>query len=273
MKTYDKVAILGVGLIGGSIGLALKKRRLARKVVGHFRDPKKIGQACRRGIIDQGTTDLNEAVDGADIVVVCTPVSDIEKKLRLLKKRVARGCLITDVGSAKSSIVRQAAGLNFVGAHPLTGSEQSGTTASSADLFQGCVCILTPKTKDASFRKAAAFWRALGCRVVAMTAGRHDFVLSRTSHLPHLAAYALMAAVPHNTLPFAAGGLKDTTRIALSVPHIWSDIFLANRGHILKALASYERALARFRKALRSGERRALVSLLTSSQRKRQSAR
>ncbi len=271
MKTYNKVAILGVGLLGGSVALALKKRKLAKEVVGHFRNPKKIRPAVRQAIIDRGTTDLKEAVRGADIVVVSTPVSDIERKLVLLKKLVDQRTLITDTGSTKVPILRAAGNLNFVGAHPLAGSEDSGAGAARADLFHDSLCILTPKKKSETSKRAAAFWSALGCRVFTMKAARHDFILSRTSHLPHLAAYALMATLPQRAAPFAARGLKDTTRIALSPAPLWVDIFLANRREILKALVSYERALHCLKSVIRNRRRRRLLSLLTASQRKRQS--
>ncbi len=271
MKRYRKVVILGVGLLGGSLGLLLKKRRLARIVVGHFRNPKKIRPALRKGIIDAGTTDLKEAVRQADIVVVCTPVSDIERKLALLKKCVGPRTLVTDTGSTKVSILRAAAGLNFVGAHPLAGSEMSGAAAARADLFRDSICILTPKKKDAAWKKAAAFWKAVGCRVVTLDAERHDFILSRSSHLPHMAVFALMETLPRHVLPFAAGGLKDTTRIALSPPSLWTDIFLANRRNVLDALTSYERALAHLKTALRLRRRRRLLSLLTKSRHIRRS--
>jgi len=273
MKAYKKVAILGVGLLGGSIGLVLKKRRLAQEIVGHFRNPKKIRPAVRLGLIDTGTTDLKEAVRDADVVVVCTPVSDIERKLTLLKTLVGPQALVTDTGSAKVSILRAAGRLNFIGAHPLSGSEQSGASAAHADLLRDSICILTPKKRTKAWKKAVLFWNRLGCRVFTMKAQRHDFILGRISHLPHLAAFALMAAVPRQALPFAAGGLKDTTRIALSSPLLWADIFLANRRELLPALASYERALALFKAALRSRCRRRLLSFLTASQHKRQAVR
>jgi len=212
-------------------------------------------------------------VRGADIVVVSTPVSDIEHKLALLKKLVGPRTLITDTGSTKLSILRAAGSLNFAGAHPLAGSEYSGAGAARSDLFHGSLCILTPKKKSAASKRAAAFWSALGCRVFTMKAAHHDFVLSRTSHLPHLAVYALMAVLPKSAAPFAAGGLKDTTRIALSPAPLWADIFIANRQEILKALVSYERALRRLKGAIRNRRRHRLLSLLTASQRKRQSVR
>ncbi|MGE5279408.1 MAG: prephenate dehydrogenase [Deltaproteobacteria bacterium] len=273
MKRYGKIAIVGVGLLGGSLGLCLRRRRIARRVVGHFRDPQKIRPALVRGAIDEGTTDLREAVRGADIVVLATPVGDIEKKLALLRRIAGSNALITDTGSTKTSIVRAAVGLNFVGAHPLAGSEQSGIQAARPDLFADSLCILTPRKKDASWLKAAAFWKRVGCRVVTMTARRHDFILSRTSHLPHLAAFTLMACVPPETLRFAAGGLKDTTRIALSPPQLWTDIFFANRREVLNALASYERALGHLRHALLHGRRPQVLSRLAAAQRKRRAAR
>jgi prephenate dehydrogenase len=274
MRRYDKITVIGVGLLGGSIGLAAKRKRLARRVVGYFRNPRKIGPAVRRGIIDVGTTDLKEAVRGADIVVLCTPVSDIEHKLHQLKQLSGRATLITDTGSTKTTIVRAAGRMkNFVGAHPLAGSEQSGAAAARADLFQGSPCILTPRSKDTFWKRAVLFWNTLGCRVFTMKPARHDFILSRTSHLPHLAAFALMATIPAETLSFAAGGLKDTTRIALSSPELWTDIFLANRRHMLSALASFEDTLEAFKAALRSSRRPKVLSLTTAGQRKRRSAR
>jgi len=271
MKTRKKVALLGIGLLGGSVGLRLKKHKLAQEVVGHFRNKKKISWAVRKGIIDRGTTDLADAVRGADIIVISTPIRDIEHKLSVLKKIADPNTLITDTGSTKVSIVRAASGLNFVGAHPLAGSERSGAEAARSDLFKDSICILTPGRKTAAWRKIAAFWSALGCRVYTMKAARHDAILSRTSHLPHVAAFALMAAIPKDVMPFSAGGLRDATRIALSPPELWVDILLANQEQILKALATYERSLSHFKKALSARRRSKILALLTSGQHKRQS--
>lgn len=268
MKRFEKIAIIGVGLLGGSIGLAVKKKKLAREVVGFFRDKKKGTSAVKRGIVDRAETDFQKCVKSSDFIILCSPVADIVKKLSLIKKSGKRDALIADIGSTKREIARAAAGLNFIGAHPLAGSEQSGAAFARADLFLGCLTILTPadNAAESSVRRVKEFWNALGSEAILMSPQAHDTALALTSHLPHAIAFSLIKAIPAQTFRFSAGGLRDTTRIALSDPHLWLDIFESNKHEILRALAAFEKSLKGFKSALACRDRKKLLTFLKAAQ-------
>jgi prephenate dehydrogenase len=267
MKLFKKITIVGVGLLGGSIGLAVKKKGLAQEVIGFFRNKKKIASAVKMGVIDRGTCDLKRCMEESDLVILCSPVSDIIKKLKLIKKLGAKNVLITDTGSTKQEIVKAARGLNFVGSHPLAGSEQSGITYARHELFSGSICILTPTGKEASAstHAIALFWKHLGAHAIMLSPREHDNILSFTSHLPHAAAFSLIDAIPQAYLKFCAGGLKDTTRIAMSNPDIWLDIFTSNKKNMLKAIRLFERSLSEFKKALAQDNRQKLLLFLKNA--------
>ncbi len=268
---FGKITIVGVGLLGGSIGMAAKKRRLCREVCGYFRNQKKISAARRHGAIDTGTDNFAEAVAGSDLVILCSPVEDIKTKIKELKRLGITKTLITDVGSTKAEIIRAAKGLNFVGSHPLAGSEQSGVAYGRPDLFKDSVCIVTPDlAPHASVRAVCNFWKILGSRVITLTAKRHDAALAFTSHLPHAVAFALACVMPDHCGLLTAGGLKDTTRIALSHPDVWSDIFLSNRTNVLKSLNAFERSLKRLKSAIATENRKVLKKFLAYGRNKRQ---
>jgi prephenate dehydrogenase len=259
------VAIVGVGLIGGSIGLALRSRGLAKRVVGVGRDSQRLRQAQQRGIIDQVTTDLEEGVTGADVVVVCTPVSRIPQDVRLAAQVVPAGALVTDAGSTKRQIVETveshlAASDVFVGAHPIAGSERSGAAHAAGDLLHDRVCVLTPTPRTSSDRlqRARDFWSALGCRLVEMSPTEHDEVLAYTSHLPHAAAAALASSVPTEWLSLAAGAYRDGTRVAAADSGLWTAIFRDNRGPLLKALGTLEDRVAAFKYAVMTDDEEAI---------------
>jgi prephenate dehydrogenase len=265
LKRYGTVALIGVGLIGGSIGLALRARRLAAHVVGVGRDQASLEIAARKGAIDRGTTDLQSGVAEADLVIVCTPVNRIAEDVLRAAVAAPAEVLIVDVGSSKRQIVeaverdsRSAA--VFVGAHPLAGSEKRGAHYSTADLFDGRVCILTPtpRTPLERTREALALWTALGCRVVEMSPGEHDEILAYTSHLPHAVAAALARSVPAAWLPMAAGAYRDGTRVAGADTEIWAAIFRENRGPMLKALGTLEDCLDAFKYALMTDDEAAI---------------
>jgi prephenate dehydrogenase len=268
MKNFDKITIVGVGMLGASIGMALKKKKLANSVVGFFRHRGKIAFAKKIGAIDQGTDDLREAVRGSDLILLCSPVSDIIDKLKGFKSIRPHHALITDIGSTKDAIVNAASGLNFIGAHPLAGSEHSGADFAKADLFEKSLCILTPTRGSSknSLKKISDFWKGLGAKPMIMDPKTHDAILAFTSHLPHAAAFALIQAIPQNSLKFSAGGLKDTTRIALSKPEIWTDIFLSNRQEVLRSLAAFEKSLKKLTAAISKKDKRTLLSLLKKAQ-------
>lgn len=246
MKPLNKIAIIGVGLIGGSVGLAVKRKKLAREIAGVCRHKQSLQRAERKGAIDRGALDYKDAVSGADLVILATPVNQIIKLAKKIIPYLKRGCLVTDAGSTKLEIVRSIEKayarkhFHFVGAHPLAGSEKKGVIEARADLFEGAICILTRtgKTDSSALKKAAAFWSGIGCRTKVLTAQRHDKVVALISHLPHLAAAQLVKAAKGN-LDFASSGFCDTTRIASSGAEIWADIFLTNKKFITQAIDRY----------------------------------
>jgi prephenate dehydrogenase len=265
LQRLETVAIVGVGLIGGSIGLALRSRGLAARVVGVGRDLKTLQQAQDRGIIDQATTDLEAGVAEAEVVVVCTPVSRIPHDVRRAAQAVPAGALVTDAGSTKRQIVETieshlAASDVFVGAHPIAGSERTGAVHARAGLLHDRVCVLTPtpRTSAARLQRARDFWGGLGCRMLEMSPAEHDEVLAYTSHLPHAMAAALASSVPAEWLALAAGAYRDGTRVAAADAGLWTAIFRDNRGPLLKALGTLEERVAAFKYAVMTDDEDAI---------------
>jgi len=265
LQRLETVAIVGVGLIGGSIGLALRSRGLAARVVGVGRDLKTLQQAQDRGIIDRATTDLEAGVADAEVVVVCTPVSRIPQDVRRAAQAVPAGALVTDAGSTKRQIVESvesqlAASEVFVGAHPIAGSERAGAVHARAGLLHDRVCVLTPtpRTSAARLQRARDFWGGLGCRMLEMSPTEHDEVLAYTSHLPHALAAALASSVPAEWLALAAGAYRDGTRVAAADSGLWTAIFRDNRGPLLKALGTLEERVAAFKYAVMTDDEDAI---------------
>jgi prephenate dehydrogenase len=270
------VTVVGVGLIGGSIGLALRARSVATRVVGVGRREASLAEALRRGAIDVATTDLASGVSSAEVVVVCTAVTDIADCLLRAAAAAPPGVLITDAGSTKQTIVEavesdERARAVFVAAHPIAGSERSGVEFADQGLFVGRACVLTPTEATPADRleRARAFWRALGCRLIEINPAEHDQALALTSHLPHAVAAALAATVPAELLDLAAGAYRDGTRVAGSDARLWAAIFRENRGPVLDALGRFENQLADFRAALESDDSEALRSWWLSARARR----
>lgn len=257
MERLGTVAIVGVGLIGGSIGLALKSKSAAARVVGIGRDQAKLDEATRLGAIDEGTTDLASGVRGAEVAIVCTPVNRIAADVRALADVGSRDLLITDAGSTKGRIVadverHEGARARFVGSHPIAGSERQGAAFGRADLFEGRPCVLTPTSRTPNDRveRAQGFWSTLGASILVMSPGDHDAVLALTSHLPHAVASALAAAVPADALRLAAGAYRDATRVAAADAALWTAIFRDNRGPLLDAIGKFQDQLSALKFAL-----------------------
>jgi prephenate dehydrogenase len=280
MRTWDSVAIIGVGLIGGSIGLALRERKLAQRVIGIGRRQESLAKALARGCVTEVTTSIADGVKTAVLIVVCSPVESIAQHVAQAGKDCPEGSLITDAGSTKAELVVKAETaladrfprhMPFVGSHPLAGSEKDGPGAASGDLFQGRVVVVTQT--DISDHDAVdtieEFWQSLGASVVRMSPEDHDAALARTSHLPHLIASALAAATPESLLTLTATGWQDATRIAAGEVELWRQIFLANRLPTLKALADFETVLSRFRTALETADAALLAELLAEGKRRR----
>jgi prephenate dehydrogenase len=270
---WDTVAILGVGLIGGSIGLALLERGLSRHVVGIGRRPATLRSARRRRAITAYSTEIAQGVADAELIVVCTPVDMVAEQVAAVRRVCRPNAIITDVASTKASIVaavyaEQAAvpGLHgrFLGSHPMAGSEKTGVRHADAALFQGRAVILTPTadTPAAVQRRLTRFWKSLGARVVALSPEVHDQSVAAISHLPHLVASALAASTDAGQLPLAGGGWRDTTRVAAGDVELWRQIFLDNRQALLPCLDRFLHKLDAFRAAVRDGDSAALRCLL-----------
>ena len=239
---FETVTIVGVGLIGGSIGLGLKARGLAKRVIGAGYRRSTLSHAAELGAIDEATLDLADAARRSDLVIVATPVGLIVEKVRLAAANAGERCLVTDVGSTKRAIARALRGVrNFVPGHPIAGSEQRGNLAAREDLFEGALCVLTPPRACNAKAVAAvrSMWRRLGMKVVEMTPARHDALLASTSHLPHAVAAALVAATGREKARFAGSGFRDTTRIAGGDARVWRDILLANADKVGDSLRAF----------------------------------
>lgn len=276
---FNRVIIIGVGLIGSSIGMNLVRKRLAREVVGVGRNPANLREAIRRRAIHrfvraQQRAPLLENLSEDDLVILAVPVKEIIRHLGLLTRKP----LVMDVGSTKRSIVRAATRrkIRFVGSHPIAGTEKKGAAAGEIDLFRERICLLTPTPycRPGDLVRLRRLWRALGAQVALMEAGRHDRLLAAVSHLPHAAAYSLVQTVSHlasvpEEVRFALGGLKGTTRIAASPPEMWNDIFLENRDFLLRALDRYRRDLGRLRSFIQKRNSRALYRFLREAQKVR----
>jgi len=276
-ELFRRVAIIGVGFMGASLGLAIKKKGLAREVIGIGRQEASLKVAKDMKAIDEGYLDFNKGTVGADLIVLATPVNTVLEFIELLGKEHRRGCIITDLGSTKAAIVERAEkvlhhSLLFVGSHPLVGSEKKGPANANAQLYDGGTCIMTPtdKTNRLAKEKIKQFWSQLGSSVKFMAPQEHDQVLAYISHLPHLTAFALMKAMPDNFLEHAPQGLKDSTRIAASDPEVWRDIALSNHKPILKALDEAVKVLAAMRKAIVARDAESLTDIFKVARDKRE---
>ena len=278
---FERAAVLGVGLIGGSLALAMKERSVAGQVNGHDSDAASLREACRLGVVDRAFDRAAEAALGADLVVVATPVGYTAAILRELAPCLAPGVLVTDVGSTKAAVVDQARRLVpgwFVGGHPMAGSEKGGVAAANPYLFENAYYLLTPtgETNPAALEAAKGLVRALGARAVVLDPLEHDQLVALISHLPHLVAAALVntAAASHRAgraLPLAAGGFRDTTRIASGPPAVWRDIFLSNRQALGAALRVFREQLELLERAVDDADAGTVAELLARARTVRES--
>lgn len=274
MPSYQRIAIVGVGLLGGSIGKAIRQRNLAKTVLGIGRRQESLGKALEVGAIDEASLDLAAGVANADVVVVATPVEQIAG-LVIAAGNAAPQALLTDAGSTKSAICETIAAeapeflSRFIGSHPIAGGHRSGPEHADGDLLVDRKVIVTPTeaTPAEATEKVSKFWQSLGAETMKLSPEEHDRALAATSHLPHLVAYALAGTTPEEFLPFAAGGWGDTTRIAASDPGLWRQIFATNRPALLEALAGYEDNLSKLRTACEEQDWDALEQHLTNAQR------
>jgi cyclohexadieny/prephenate dehydrogenase len=270
---FNRLALIGVGLIGSSIARAARAQGAVREIVATARTAATRRRVAELGLADQVVESNGAAAAGADLVIVCAPVGVCGEIAKEIAPQLKRGAIVSDVGSVKTAIVRDMAphlppGVHFVPAHPVAGTEHSGPDAGFAELFVGRWCILTPPegTDAAAVDKLAAFWRMLGANVETMASPEHhDLVLAITSHLPHLIAYTIVGTADElaevtrsEVLKFSAGGFRDFTRIAASDPTMWRDVFLANKDAVLEMLGTFNEDLSQLTRAIRRGDGEAL---------------
>ena len=271
MHQWQKIALIGVGLLGGSLGLAIRKRGLARRVEGYVRRQPSIAECESANVVDAATRDLGQAVENADLVIFCTPISQMRELMQAMLPKIKRGAVITDVGSVKGVVVQDleplaaSVGACFIGSHPMAGGEKMGVSAAREDLFQSTVCVLTPTAKSPAkaVQSLETFWAALGARLLTLTPDMHDEFVSRSSHLPHvvaaeLANYVLSPAYPKEQALLCASGFRDTTRIASGSPEMWRDIALANRKYLARVLGVFIEDLQEFQIQLENGDAKAI---------------
>jgi prephenate dehydrogenase len=274
----NTLAILGVGLIGGSVALAARARGLARRVIGFEPDEKSHSRSLALGLVDEMVPAPNSSrVAGADLVICCAPVDRVAGLIESVASRARPGVLFTDVGSTKAAIVGELdqslpPEALFVGGHPLAGSEKNGAEHASARLFEGRLVLLTPtrRTSGAAVARFTAFWEGLGARVQSIDPEEHDRAVAMTSHLPHLVASALAGVVPPELYPLTATGFRDTTRIASGDPSLWSGILKQNGPFVLAAMELLRQRLDTYRQALEAGDQERLRELLEEGWKKRQ---
>jgi len=272
----DTLAIYGVGLLGGSVGLAVKARGVARRVIGIGRSPERLADAVKRGVVDEMTTRLEEGCGEADWIVLASAVSHIVELLPQVAEVCKSSTIVTDVGSTKTTIVQQAErifpqdGPFFVGSHPMAGSERSGVAHASADLFENACCIITPTqtTSSEALGRVEEFWRSLGALVVRLDPKRHDRAVSAVSHLPHMAAVGILLVASEigeeaDLLAKLIGnGFRDSTRVAAGPPEVWRDICVENRGPIANNLERLAEDLLLIAEELRDGRTDRLLERL-----------
>jgi cyclohexadieny/prephenate dehydrogenase len=272
---FNRVAFIGIGLIGSSMARVMRRDKLAGHIVACARRTETLDACLKLGIADEVTSDYAVAVKNADLIVIATPISTNEAIAKTIAPHLKPGAIITDVGSVKQAVIDAIAphlpkGVHFVPAHPLAGTEHSGPEAGFAEVFQGRWCILTPipGTDAAAVEKVTEFWRKAGSKVETMQAEHHDKVLAITSHLPHLIAFTIVGTaddlaedMKQEVIQYSASGFRDFTRIAASDPVMWRDIFMNNREAVLEVLQRFSEDLTALQRAIRRGDGESLEKL------------
>lgn len=274
-----KIAVIGVGLIGGSLALALKEAGVVEMVSGWDADHDNLQLAGQLGVIDVVAANVASAVRGAELVILAVPVGSMLAAAQAVLPAMDGGAILTDTGSVKQRVVEvleplaQQAGVHFVAGHPISGTERSGAAAAFAELYQGKRCILTPTaaTDKAALAKVERVWQAVGSEVVLMDMVKHDRILAAISHLPHMIAYSLVNSVsaydryPENILKYSAGGFRDFTRIASSDPVMWRDVALSNRESLLEMIAQFEQFLSELKRDIQNSDAERLFEFFLRS--------
>ncbi|PPR65124.1 MAG: Prephenate dehydrogenase [Alphaproteobacteria bacterium MarineAlpha3_Bin7] len=265
---FNKVTLIGIGLIGSSIARVIKRDKIARHLVAVAKSKKTIDSVLKLGIADSVTLDLSEAVNDADMVMLCSPLGTYKKIVREIGPNLKRGCILTDVGSVKGCVfedieIEKLLGVNLVPAHPVAGTEYSGPEAGFVELFEGRWCVITPDktaSKD-SVEKICKLWEAAGSNVEIMDPNHHDQIMAMTSHLPHLISYTIVGtatdlekSLVSEVVKYSAGGFRDFTRVAASDPTMWGDIMIKNKEAVLEILQRFNEDLTALQRAIRWDE-------------------
>ncbi len=279
---WKKITVVGVGLLGGSLGLALRQRQLTNSVVGVVRHESDAAEAEQAGAVDYSTCDLRLAVQDAEIVVLCTPISQMHSLLEKMLPALRPGMIVTDVGSVKARLVTNCeplvakTGAHFVGSHPMAGGESSGVRSARADLFKNAICAVTSTASSHpnAVLEVEELWRSVGGRPLQLSPEMHDALVSRSSHLPHIIAAMLAKRVldpanPKHQALLCAGGFRDTTRIASGSPEMWCDISMANRQNLSSAIDTFVADLVKFNGALKAGKHQVVSRMLRQSKQRR----
>lgn len=261
---FDRIVILGVGLIGASFALALRKKGLCREVIGFGRRRDNLQQAKDRGIIDVFETDPVTACRNADLILLATPVGTFSDLVRTIAPSLKKGAVLTDAGSVKGKLVRDIekivpSGVSYIGAHPIAGSDRSGINFAQPDLFEHALCIVTPTAQSSpeALKTVSDLWTSVGSAVVTMEPEQHDRIYASVSHLPHIIAYVLMntvAGIDASSLQYCGQGFRDATRIAASSPEIWRDICLLNRDNLIEMISVFQKNLEAVGQYLRASD-------------------
>lgn len=275
MRKIKKIAIIGVGFMGGSLALGLRKKFPRVKIWGFARSQKSFQKLKRLGFLNRVERDLASLVSDSDLIVFGLPVKTICSYFKKIRPFLKKGAIVIDLGSTKKLIQASAkkslpSAVNFVGCHPLAGSEKKGAEFSRANLYQNSVCLITASAKSKSAQEVKRLWKKLGCRVVFISAAEHDKVLSAISHLPHVLAFSLTKFIPERCLKFSTASFKDLTRISKSPASLWADIFSSNRKNIAKDLNAYIKVLKQYQNLLKKNDSQALFKLIEKANRKQE---
>jgi cyclohexadieny/prephenate dehydrogenase len=284
-ELFSRVALIGIGLIGSSLAHVIRSKKLAGDITGYARSDTTRAKALELGLVDRVYPTAVEAVAGADLVILCSPVGTYGALAAEIGPALKPGAILTDVGSVKGAVVKDVLphvpeGVHFIPGHPIAGTEQSGPESGFAELFINRWCILTPlpDADAAAVERLAAFWRACGSNVESMTPEHHDLVLAITSHLPHLIAYNIVSTAADleevtssEVIKYSAGGFRDFTRIAASDPTMWRDVFLNNKDAVLEMLGRFSEDLSALQRAIRWGDGDTLFNIFTRSRQIRRS--
>lgn len=279
---WQKVALIGVGLLGSSLGLAMRQRRLAERVFGYVRRTASVTECEALGVVDRASMDLDEVVKEAGLVIFCTPLGRMQELASQMAGSLKAGALVTDVGSVKATLVQQMepiiakAGAQFIGSHPMAGAEKTGAAAGRADLFLKAVCAVTPtsSTPLEAVQQIEEFWASVGGVPLRVSPELHDDLVSRSSHLPHVVAaelsnYVLSPVHPKEQALLCANGFRDTTRIASGSPEMWRDISVANQRNLARVLGVFIEDLQEFRLALENNDRKAIEEFFSQAKERR----